>query len=359
MEKVKNIIGSVAEGNDFIGREKELQQAIELLEDGNNLILAAPRRVGKTSFSRKLKDELEKKNWKCFYIDLQKAPSEFDFIKLFSLEIKGETWLEKFIPDIDKIAIGQVSLEITSKKQDYYERIESHLPHDQDTIIIFDEVIVFIEDALRKKKGEINEFENVIHFLNRLRGLRQKSGSKIRWIFCSSISIEYYLQKYNLTKTINDFTSFALGELTIEESHKLIKALSISKQIKFHDEQITYMLEMLSWKLPYFIQILFKEINEIVRELTNKIVTNEIINNAYHYLLDNTISFNTWEERLSYYEEDKRLAKIVLNRLSCNKNGMNINVIVNILSSEIFNEEIADNIVKSLLKHLENDGYIV
>ena len=54
MDKIKNVIGGVAEGKDFFGRTKELERAIELLEDGNNLILAAPRRVGKTSFARKI-----------------------------------------------------------------------------------------------------------------------------------------------------------------------------------------------------------------------------------------------------------------------------------------------------------------
>ena len=42
---IKNITGTPAEGVDFFGRTKEIKQAIELLEDGNNLILAAPRRV--------------------------------------------------------------------------------------------------------------------------------------------------------------------------------------------------------------------------------------------------------------------------------------------------------------------------
>jgi len=73
MDTIRNITGTVAEGKNFFGRTKEIERAIELLEDGNNLILAATRRVGKTSFARKLKEEMTKKGWKCFYIDLQKA----------------------------------------------------------------------------------------------------------------------------------------------------------------------------------------------------------------------------------------------------------------------------------------------
>ena len=44
-------IGSPVAGEDFFGRNAELRKAETLIED-NNLMLAAPRRVGKTSFKR-------------------------------------------------------------------------------------------------------------------------------------------------------------------------------------------------------------------------------------------------------------------------------------------------------------------
>jgi len=66
MDAVKNVVGAPAEGNDFFGRTKEIERAIELLEDGNNLILAAPRRVGKSSFARKLIEEMNNGNTYAF-----------------------------------------------------------------------------------------------------------------------------------------------------------------------------------------------------------------------------------------------------------------------------------------------------
>lgn len=44
-------IGSPVAGEDFFGRNAELRKAETLIED-NNLMLAAPRRVGKTSFAK-------------------------------------------------------------------------------------------------------------------------------------------------------------------------------------------------------------------------------------------------------------------------------------------------------------------
>lgn len=51
---MKNITGSPVEGDNFFGRTKELEFAWEQLQNGNSLILAAPRRVGKSSFAKKL-----------------------------------------------------------------------------------------------------------------------------------------------------------------------------------------------------------------------------------------------------------------------------------------------------------------
>ena len=49
-------IGSPVAGEDFFGRNAELRKAETLIED-NNLMLAAPRRVGKTSFAKRKRME--------------------------------------------------------------------------------------------------------------------------------------------------------------------------------------------------------------------------------------------------------------------------------------------------------------
>ena len=69
---IKLKIGSPVVGEDFFGREVELRKAESLIRD-NNLMLAAPRRVGKTSFARRLIDTLSSKGWNTIFIDLWKS----------------------------------------------------------------------------------------------------------------------------------------------------------------------------------------------------------------------------------------------------------------------------------------------
>jgi len=357
MDTIKNITGTVAEGKNFFGRIKEIERAIELLENGNSLILAAPRRVGKTSFARKIKDRMIEKGWNGFYIDLQKQPTEFNFMKSFLKEVKGESWFEKYAPAHLKLNYGDVALEFNKQKQDFYRKIDDALPYSDDTLIIFDEFIVFLDEVLRTKQGEENEFDNVMHFLNWLRGLRLTPNSKIRWIFCSSISIESYLHKLNFTKKINDLTPFKLEELKDEEPQSLVKALANSKNINFSDEHIKYMLEKLGWNLPYYIQILFKEVVELVRD--GQTLSKETIDEAYNNLLNMDTYFNTWAERLSYYDEERKFAKLILNELSKLKAGKKVNYLYDLLYAELNNKEKASEVLQSLLRQLESDGYIM
>jgi len=346
---IKNITGTPAEGVDFFGRTKETEQAIELLEDGNNLILAAPRRVGKSSFARKLIEEMNSKGWKGHNLNLEKLYSESDFVRHFLREIKGENWWGKDIPEKFGISVKDFSIEFNKQKQDIYREIEKELPHNENTLIVLDELTVFFENALEEKE--------VKKFLEWLRGLRQESHSKIRWIFCSSISIEHFTHKQNLSHAINDFTPFKLAELKDDEPYKLIKALSDSKNIQFSDEHINYMLVKLAWHLPFFIQILFKEIVDLVRD--GKELSNKTIDIAYHNLLSIDLYFYRWTERLISYGDEKRLAHIILNELSRTNNGKRKNQLYDLVNSELNDAEKTDVVFKPLLNLLETDGYVI
>ena len=91
----KNIIGQIVEGQDFVGRANEIKRAWELLENGNSLLLAAPRRVGKSSFSKKMIEKAKENGWSIVDINLEGKKTEVDFIKAFVSQLKKEKWYEK------------------------------------------------------------------------------------------------------------------------------------------------------------------------------------------------------------------------------------------------------------------------
>jgi Cdc6-like AAA superfamily ATPase len=359
---IVNKVGSVVEGDNFFGRKRELERAWELIENGNSLILAAPRRIGKSSFAKKMIEIAKSKSWNAVYIDLEKSRSESDFITQFVYKLKGERWYKKAGTVLDNInvqvsvsGIG-TSLEWKNRKQDIYRKLEKTLVHEKNTLIVIDELTVFLNNL--QKGTDKEDFEDVVFFLNWLRGLRQDTtDTKIRWIFCSSISIESFANKHNLSYSINDVTRFPIDELKGDEPALFVQALAESEKLVFTDELIRYLLNKLNWNLPYFIQALFKEIVDLIK-LSGYELSSKTINKAYQALID-TPYFNTWEERLKDYLDDEDHARIILKELSKIKAGKNRNSLHTLVYSRVKDAEGTDILLSRLLQRLKNDGYIM
>jgi len=86
--------GSVVEEPFFFDRRDELKQIIETLKGGNNIVLYAPRRYGKTSLVIKAMGELENDGYQCIYIDFMTVYSRESFIETYSKAIfsKQSQW---------------------------------------------------------------------------------------------------------------------------------------------------------------------------------------------------------------------------------------------------------------------------
>jgi len=79
--------GTVVEEPFFFDRQDELKQIIETLKGGNNLVIYAPRRYGKTSLVIKAMHELEKDGYRCIYLDFMTVYSRESFIETYSKAI--------------------------------------------------------------------------------------------------------------------------------------------------------------------------------------------------------------------------------------------------------------------------------
>lgn len=79
-------------GNDyFCDRENETTALISGLENGRNITLISPRRMGKTGLIKHIFAEIESKNKniKCFYLDIFSTSCLADFVKIFGEAIIG------------------------------------------------------------------------------------------------------------------------------------------------------------------------------------------------------------------------------------------------------------------------------
>ena len=79
--------GGVVSGSYFFDRVNEIRQLKTDLKNGNNIILYALRKYGKTSLVNKVLNELEKENYNTVYLDFFSVIDKNKFIEIYAKKI--------------------------------------------------------------------------------------------------------------------------------------------------------------------------------------------------------------------------------------------------------------------------------
>ncbi len=85
------VYGMSVEGNNFTDRVKETRRLKLDFENGMNVILVSPRRIGKSSIVRKVKSEITNPAIKVVLMDVYDCRSEYDFYNRFASVLMKET----------------------------------------------------------------------------------------------------------------------------------------------------------------------------------------------------------------------------------------------------------------------------
>lgn len=101
------VYGMSVEGDNFTDRVKETKRLKMDLENGINVILVSPRRIGKSSIVRKVIKEITDPKVKMVFMDIYDCRSEYDFYNRFASELLKQTATKKeqIIENIKKFLI--------------------------------------------------------------------------------------------------------------------------------------------------------------------------------------------------------------------------------------------------------------
>ncbi len=359
------ITGQAVRGDNFWNRKVEIEDLWEELENGSHILMVAPRRVGKTSIMYKLLDESkDKDNYLVVYIDTESANSENEFWqkvfhKLLDDEFIGtvKNKTKSFFNKVKTISIDEISTKGVKfgdgKTLDYVESFKNlmkGLDSDKKIIIMIDEFAQTIENLLKEKN--IEGAENLLKIHREIRQDKQLS-EKIRFIYAGSIGLETVVSKIKATKYINDLTSVKVLPLVYEDAKKFTIKLNIDNKLNIDDAVIDYILEKIEWLIPFYIQLILKEVKTLSRR-TDKI-DEKVVDDAIENSLGHRNYFEHWRSKLEEGLERKEylFAKEVLNYISENQT-MKSKEIFNLATKHKLDEDEAKEIIHSLVY----DGYI-
>jgi len=147
---MKNVVGNPARGDNFFGRDREIRKIAASLANDNNVQIAAPRRVGKTSILFYMRDQMVE-GYRYVYVDTESIDSEEGFYKKILKEILKQPGVDSAAEKFLKAA-GAAARKIKSLK-----------------------VVGVGVDLLEAQEG-VSYYEDLVHFLT---GFQLEQGQKL------------------------------------------------------------------------------------------------------------------------------------------------------------------------------------
>jgi hypothetical protein len=275
---MKNVVGNPARGGNFFPREREIQKVIDRIEGGNNLQIAAPRRIGKTSILFFLLDN-KVESYTYVYVDTERVDNEQEYYKKILKEIlqvesiskstkltnlleKGERFLSK-IKSIKVLGQG-LDFHEDEKETDYYEELSNflsgfQLEGDTKLVLLIDEFPQTILNIVEANKGDLRQ---AVQFLQSNRELRHNPeiNSKVQFIYTGSIGLNHTVSAISASAFINDLNSVEVEPLTYNEGSELVKQLLTDKGIIIDKDAVDTLLKKVDWLIPFHIQLAIQEV---------------------------------------------------------------------------------------------------
>lgn len=375
------IVGNVVTGDDFFGREKDIEKFIGLLKNRSNILLLGQRRIGKSSLmletANRLKDEFIS-----LYTDIENCDSPEDVIVKFSKTAQEHRSLIKTIRDgfvkifgniidsveevgIDNIAKLKLREGANRNWMSTGEQLFEWLSNAEKPIIIFfDELPIFINRIMRDENKNITpEKQKLVDlFLSWLRSTGIKYTDRIRIVVGGSIGIEPLLAQINLSSHLNMFTAFHLLPWDNATALEFIDDRAIGNNISFEEGAKEYLLEMLGVAIPHFVQKFLQNIYwDCLDRNSNSCAISDVerVYNEKLLAVQGSIELATYVERLerTLGVEKYNFAKELLSEAAIT--GRLTGKAAMIISDNYCsNQNEKTDAIRFLLKTFEHDGYL-
>jgi len=315
-----NIFGNnPVSGTNFYGKQKLVNQLVNLLMKGNSFLLLGLRRIGKSSVIEEIKRRITTENEiEVIYLNCQTYRGIEDFYKELFLSLPtdlGER-LSRYLSNTKKIPkkiidvisdhieefkIAGSGIKLRNDILDYANpfriEISNFFSKEKKRIVLLIDELPFMFETISKSNNE-NEILEIESVLTTLRDWR---NSKVAMAICGSLNLHQQLEELDISrKLLAGLITKRLPAFTKEEAKGLLQALSKSYQLSLSDEVIEATLKQLPDYVPHFIQYFFHIIQCYEGELNAGVIEELYKEEVYPHLLDDFIY--QFQERLKVFK---------------------------------------------------------
>jgi AAA+ ATPase superfamily predicted ATPase len=276
--------GTVVKGESFYDREEDCKRIVDTLVGGNNLVLYAPRRFGKTSLVFKAIEQLEKQGFICVYFDFMPVFSPESFVRLYAKSLASkQSNLQKFAQTF--VSIVKSIRPILGFGQDGQPEFSIDFAGSTVDETVVSQLLDLPELMIGKNKRILvffDEFQEVeklkdIHFEGLLRSKIQLQQRVNYLFFGSKTHIMRAMFNDKKRAFYNAASQMTISYLPEKDTIKFLQQ-NFSKKGVLLDEDIVRYIISVTADIPHYIQLLAAEIWQYVEN--NAGVTREIVNQS-------------------------------------------------------------------------------
>jgi len=359
-------MGRLATGSAFFDRQETIAQAWELLKT-SNLLLLAPRRVGKSSLLNRMCEESTAEGYRSVYLSVPDAENELDFIKRVVRGFRDAPWssggwglaFRERLPRDLEIAVKTGLVELKAKNFDWRQPaddLESLLRSgDSQTLLLIDELPLLIGSLVKQDPAGAR----AERFLLWLKRLREQYAP--RWFFAGSIGLDSLARRLKLSGAIHDLQPVALGPFSAEKARSYLMARGQFCQWALTADTVDAMLTAVEWPIPFYLNLVFEQLRMVAAE-RHSLPSPELVEMALERLMtQGRTHFDHWDERLSKMFDDRMVhyCDVLLGMACRDAAGVTIGTVELRLSQEIVDERQRSELLAQLLDLLISDGYLV
>ncbi|MFC1896931.1 hypothetical protein ACFL0Q_09820, partial [Thermodesulfobacteriota bacterium] len=257
--------GSIASGSDFFNRENEITRIWDLLGEGSNLMLRAPRRYGKTSILWRIR-EVPRPGWSVFYVDLEKAESPADFVSGILETImeteKGRDLLPDHLEEKKPWAGNSLARDsILAEERPSIERdwrgygarlINATTPGQERFLFLLDEFSFMVENMLGPRNRSAREVSEVMHWFAEA---RKNAGRATQFVVSGSEHLPSFLESVGSTPHLDDLESVYLAPFNREKVAQFFFLALAGSGIAVSRAETEFMVSLMGAGIPYFLQL--------------------------------------------------------------------------------------------------------
>ena len=371
---MRNIIGQAVVGEDLYGRDYELARIWERLEQGEHILMLAPRRVGKTSLMLELR-RAPRDNWDVLYVDVERGDSPADCVAAILAALAVDPRYRSRIEALPfasavgdllaRVSIGVdidiLRVEIKNAIGRDWDRTASQLQTrltglpgaGRKLLIVIDELPILVSRMFREGGQRDAEL-----LLSRLRQWRQSPElrGRVHTLVGGSIGLEGILRRAGISGSINDLAPFHLDSWDSSTATRFLTELGRNGAFHLDDSAIARVLDLLQDPVPYHVQLFFAALQDACKGVPSR-VSPSLIESCFRERLagpSGTAHLDHYAARLEVAldEHEHELARAVLSRICRRQIGESIGKLTEAVESD-------ERTLHSVLHSLEADGYLV